>query len=743
MNKSGALVGIRVIDFGQYISAPLAAMLLADQGADVIRVDPPGGPRHRTPANATWNRGKRSIVLDLKQAGDRDIARRLVLSADVVIENFRPGVMSRLDLDAKEMTRANPRLVYCSLPGFAADDPRVAVAAWEGIIGAATATYHPHHAGERPIYTAVPISSVCAAFQAAVSITMALNARERCGAGQMIEIPLYDATFTAMGSRAVRVHDKKKAAPSFTWSRPFQCKDGRWLHYQPGNKKFGAFKQSLGAADWVKQGMSVEEQERRAEDIFRTRTAKEWEDYCAGLETEGAICLTQQEWMQHPQALASGILQDFEDPEIGKFRGPGINVRMSDTPGRIAWPRPVPDAHGDEIRRELSAAGASATATPVADPVLAQALKGVRVLDLCIVLAGPICGRTLAEYGADVIKIDSTFGDSIKWYNESGRAKRSILLNLQSPEGLAVFWKLVDSADVVLQNFRKGVADRLGIGYEAIKARRPGIVYASMNVYGQAGPYADRPGHDTIAQASTGIQDMFGGDVPTALPYAINDYGTGLMGCYGVALALLHRSRTGKGQHVDSALCYTATILQSGMLQDFPGKQWTEPRGQDALGRDPLYRMYQAGDGWLFLAAGARGQLAKCPELSDLANLQGEALEQALEARIAKGTVSVWEECLRKAGIGAHRVIPTIGELMEDKAVRERGLSVTREHDDIGLVTTVGTAVRMSKTPLILGRPAPRPGSDALSVLKDVGLQDELDSLIRAGAMKVDGKAAG
>src|SRR5512140_2321287 len=114
----GALDGVRVIDFGQYIAGPMTAMLLADQGADVVRIDPPGGPRHDTPANATWNRNKRSIVLDLKDEADRATARRLIETADVVVENFRPGVMDGLGLGPAAMTTANPQLIYCSLPGF-------------------------------------------------------------------------------------------------------------------------------------------------------------------------------------------------------------------------------------------------------------------------------------------------------------------------------------------------------------------------------------------------------------------------------------------------------------------------------------------------------------------------------------------------------------------------------------------------------------------------------------------------
>src|SRR5688500_12310321 len=126
---AGVLEGIRVIDFGQYVAGPMAAMLLGDFGADVIRVDPPTGPRFDTPANATWNRNKRSIALDLKSQADLDVARSLVAGADVVIENFRPGVMDRLGLGARDMTALNPRLVYVSLPGFASDDPRAGMKA--------------------------------------------------------------------------------------------------------------------------------------------------------------------------------------------------------------------------------------------------------------------------------------------------------------------------------------------------------------------------------------------------------------------------------------------------------------------------------------------------------------------------------------------------------------------------------------------------------------------------------------
>src|SRR5215831_11419331 len=138
---AGALDGIRVIDFGQWLAGPLTALLLADQGAEVIHVDPPGGPRWQTPANATLQRGKQRLVLDLKTKADLACARRLINSADVLIENFRPGVMDRLGLGWDAVSHGHDRLIYCSLPGFAADDPRATMPAWEGVLAAATGTY--------------------------------------------------------------------------------------------------------------------------------------------------------------------------------------------------------------------------------------------------------------------------------------------------------------------------------------------------------------------------------------------------------------------------------------------------------------------------------------------------------------------------------------------------------------------------------------------------------------------------
>ncbi len=741
----GVLEGIRVIDFGQYIAGPMAAMLLGDHGADVIRVDPPGGPRWNTPANATWNRNKRSIVLDLKQDADRETARQLIAGADVVIENFRPGVMDRLGVGATAMTTANPRLVYCSLPGFGTDDPRAQVKAWEGVVGAATGAYRPGGHGDddiqgRPVYTVIPYGSAYAAFLCAVTVAMALNARSRSGLGQRVEIPLFDATFTVVGARGLLVNGKSEKEPEFNWSRQLPCKDGRWLMYVANNKKFGAFIESIGMDKWRDAKLPAKELAQKFDDVMRARTGTEWEDIIAEIGSEGVICHSSAEWLQHPQALQSKIIADYDDPELGRFRGPGINTRLSTTPGAVRLPRPKTDAHHAEILHEL-AARKSAPSTDGSE-VLHSALQGMKVIDLCIVLAGPTCGRTLAEFGADVIKIDSPHRSTVLRHNDINRAKRSVLIDLKTKEGLEIFWKLVDQADVVLQNFRSGVAEQLGIDYERVRARRPNIVYGSMNTFGHIGPYAGRPGHEQIGQAVSGMQVRYGSGKPATAPFAANDYGTGLMACYGVALALLHRRRTGQGQFVDSALAYTATMLQSALLQSYPGKQWDEPHGQDATGSGPLNRLYQASDGWLFLAA--RGnELAQCAGLADLAGKKEADLGRVLEERLRSRNVAEWVEALTQAGIGAHRVVPSLVQLMTDPLVQARGLAVTRDHEGFGPITTTAPGVKLSRTPMAIGRPAAKPGSDIASVLADIGMGSELNRLIREGVVAVEGVKAG
>jgi crotonobetainyl-CoA:carnitine CoA-transferase CaiB-like acyl-CoA transferase len=756
---SGALDGIRVIDFGQYIAGPLAAMLLADQGAEVIRVEPPGGPAWDTPANRTWNRGKRSITLDLKRAADVQSARELVASADVVVENFRPGVMERLGLGPKAMLAAHPQLIYCSMPGFASDDPRAGVAAWEGVVAAAAATYRARlQAGEgsRPVYTAVPISSSYAAFLGAASIAAAMNARDRDGAGQWVEVPLFDATFTAMGSVGQKFHQPPPVRRGGAgWVRQYRCKDGRWVMFHAANTRFmEQFVHAAGVESWREKGLldrarfaSNPEMERllaeRMTAIFLTRTAQEWEDLVSAAGTPCAICRDSAEWLEHPHARESQMVIEVQDPVLGRGLQPGVTPRLDSTPTLVPAPAPLPGAHGSAIRAELAARGPAAT-DRMAGATNDQApgpLAGLRVLDLCIILAGPTCGRTLAEFGADVIKIDAPGREGgIAFHHDINRGKRSILLDLKRSEGLEVFWRLLEDADVVVQNYRAGVVERLGIGYDEVRKRKPNVIYSSLNAYGHGGPWEKRPGWEQLAQAATGMQARFGGDgQPVLQPFPVNDYGTGVLGAYGVLLALHERARTGQGQHVRSALAYTACTLQSAFFMDYAGKTWDEPRGQTAVGWSPLHRLYEASDGWFFFGARAEElpRLAHVEGLAGLDAVHSGALDGFLAERFKLAVAAEWVSRLTAAGAGAHRAAG-VEEVMTDPWVVAHGLSITREHEGVGLLRTNGPGQRLYRTPTVPGVPAPVPGADAVSVFEEHGLMERFEALVASGVVAVE-----
>ena len=497
------------------MAGPLAGMLLADQGAQVIHVDPPGGPRWDTPANATWNRGKQAIVLDLKSADGLALARRLTGAADVVLENFRPGVMDRLGLGADAVMAASPRVIYCSMPGFAADDPRAGMPGWEGVVSAASAAYSPlARPGEEaaagpavPVFSAVPIASGFAAFLAAAGVAAALRARGPLGRGQRLEIPLFDAMFVALGYRASQLPVLDGAAPAGAGMRLlglYQCADQRWMYFHTGSKRAQAFLAAAGGGDWL----DAPDARERAAALFATRPARAWEDLGEEVGAEVAMARTTAEWIREPHVTEGGLITEVDDPRYGPMKQPGLNATMSETPGGVRFPARPADADRAAILRDLEeierrapapapAAPAPAAPAPATSPAVpapaaphsgaAGALAGVRVVDLAIVLAGPTCGRTLAEFGADVIKVEMPAESArrslgaapgvnvvLRAFNvDVNRGKHSIVADLKTDEGRELLWALIDQADVLVENFRAGVTDALGFSYEAVRARLP------------------------------------------------------------------------------------------------------------------------------------------------------------------------------------------------------------------------------------------------------------------------------
>ena len=824
------LAGFRVIDFGHYLAGPLAGMLLADQGAEVIKVDRPGHPSCATPEGAVFNRGKQVLELDLKSASGRDAARRLVASADVVIENFRPGVMQRLGLGSAAMTAANPRLVYLSLPGFAAGEERASLRAFEGVLGAATGLFTDLHAIRReleapPQYTPIPLASAYGAVHGALAVTLALYAREESGRGEVIEVPLAGAALSAMGAFLLRV----AAAPARYGKRPnpandklrqqmrhadaaerrrlidqlrpwlptmfdsYQAGDGGWVFVLAGNSRRNSVQlvKALGIYDALiadgmvdvppypdltrpnniqdVDGLSREWKKTlrdRMTAAFRQQPADDWTPIMRQFGVPFSVHRSTQEWLHAPETDAAALTVEVDDPVHGPIRQLGVQTSLGRTDQR--WHVPRPARPGDlaallQDRADPSAAnGAAANGAAHSAPRRAHILAGIKVLDLSTVLAGPCCARVLAEYGADVIKIDAPDpyflpSTSCMLHVEVGQGKRSMILDLKQEAGKRLFEQLAAGADVIVHNFRPGVAERLGIDYASMARINPDIVYLNLTAFNgpRRGPWTELPGFDPVLQAATGIQLRYGG--PGAPPElhgfaSCIDYLTGYSGTYGIALALLRRKREGGGDLVLTSLAQGGQLVQAPFVWAAADARPDDgPQGQEVLGAHSLEHLYQAADGWLMLT-GLPADLPRLREVPELAAAPVEPSKEpariaALQAAVARQPVAHWEQAFNTAGFGCHRV--DCIEDMRRAGLREltdaertewsngESISVIRLLDHPAgspVDNPAPTYARFAGTSLRLTNPMPKIGSHTRAILRELGHDDaQIDRWIAAG----------
>ena len=367
---------------------------------------------------------------------------------------------------------------------------------------------------------------------------------------------------------------------------------------------------------------------------------------------------------------------------------------------------------------------------------MAGALDGLVVLDLTTHLSGPFCGMQLGDMGADVIKIEAPKGDSIRgappFVEGEGapfmlwnRNKRGITLDLKNADDLETFWELVDGADVMLENFRPGVIEKLGIGWEALHKRNPRLILGSISGFGQTGPYAKRGGFDLVIQAMSGLMSVTGpkDGPPYRIPLAISDVGAGLYLTVGVLSALEARHRTGKGQWVETSLLEATVSL--GVYEAanyFATGVRPEKLGQGHRGSSP-YQVFETKDGWITIGAAQQNFFAKTcamigkPELVDDPRFKVNALRvknnaeivAILQAELVKKTSAEWLAAFEAEGIPAGPVMYH-DEVFADPQILARGMVGEVQHAKAGKQKTLGVPIKMSATPGGLRRPAPTLG---------------------------------
>ncbi|MCX7213914.1 MAG: CoA transferase [Burkholderiales bacterium] len=387
-----------------------------------------------------------------------------------------------------------------------------------------------------------------------------------------------------------------------------------------------------------------------------------------------------------------------------------------------------------------------------------SALSRLRVLDLSRVRAGPVCARHFADFGADVIKVETAGDEDLGGarhgsdFQNLHRNKRSIAIDLKSPAGKNVFLTLVRTADVVIENYRPDVKDRLGIDYASLREINPRIILASISGFGQDGPYRDRPGFDQIAQGLCGIMSVtgFAGQGPMRAGAAVADVTAGLQAALGIMTAIVERETTGEGQWVQS------NLLQAGLtLLDFQAARYTmDGQVPPQVGNDHPTSMptsaYRTADGFINVAAAGSAiwkrlcdAIGRPDLMSDprFASAQGRAthrtaLAEEINAVLASRPSLEWVESLNAAGVPCGP-IHAMGEVFADAQVRHLNAAVAVEHPTLGTLNILNQAIKLSRTPGAVVTATPERGEHSDEILGEIGLSAAQVAELRAsGAIR-------
>jgi crotonobetainyl-CoA:carnitine CoA-transferase CaiB-like acyl-CoA transferase len=388
-----------------------------------------------------------------------------------------------------------------------------------------------------------------------------------------------------------------------------------------------------------------------------------------------------------------------------------------------------------------------------AAPLQQMPIAGVRVLDLGRHLAGPTCAMLLGDLGADVIKIEKPevgedsrsagppFFDGVSaFFLSANRNKRSLTLDIKHPEGQETFRRLADSADVVIENFRPGVMDALGIGYGTMRERNPRIIYCSISGFGADGPFADRPGLDQIIQGFSGLMSVTGfeGGDPVRVGIPIADLLTGLYGAYGVLAALQARERTGCGQVVNTSLLEAMVGTMGFQAVRYLNGGGVPPAAGNHHPINAPYGVFRAKDGYLTLGATGDKRWRQFCQLLDSEEWLDDprfktngdryalrlVLQEQINEKLQARTVAEWERLFNEAGIPAGPVF-AMDRAMDHPQSRHREMVVERPHPVLGTVSLLGLPVKFSETPGDVHRIPPQLGEHTDEILREIGLDDE------------------
>ncbi len=774
----GPLAPYRVLDLTTE-KGYLCGKMLGDLGADVLKIEPPGGDPGRrlqpfyhdevTPDNSlyfwAYNTSKRSVVVDLEGAPGRDVFKKLVATADFVVESFPVGYLDGLGIGYTSLNNLHPGIIWTSITPFGASGPYssykggdIISLAMGGLLNMAG------NAGRRPTVIGVPQACNQAGAQAAAATLIAHHYRELTGIGQHVEVSMQEAVLDAL-DWVQQYYDiqgisckRGEETPGLKIPRTFfwPCKDGAvswnwWVGHGWGRKNVPLVK---WMAEEGKGGNLVDIQWEEKSLFKLSRAEVEgWEaQFAAFFATHTQAELVREAhkrgFLLYPVNTPKGIVENKQLAARRFF----VQLDTPDGRGKVLYPgapakstaplwavRRRPPKLGEHTAEVLDSRGATAAARQRAkgDKRLEQALAGLKVADFTWLLAGPIVSKYLAMFGATVVKVESHKRlDGIRMsgpfvgkpgINTSGyfanhnASKLSLSVDLNDPRGVAVARTLVAWADVMVENFTPGVMSKWGIDYEGARRLNPGIIMLSTSFQGQTGPEADRPGYASLLHALAGFDNLTGWPdlPPTDIATAYGD----LIGVWysiaSVMAALEQKRRTGEGQHIDLAQLEAAVqFVAPAILEYTANGHEAARRGNQSRDVAP-HGVYKCSgeDRWCAIVANTGDEwtalcrvMGKEPWLRDERFNSPEnrlrntaALDGLIDEWTSKHPAEEVMERLQKAGVPAG-VVENARDLHNDPQLKHMQHFVRLEHPEMGLRTYDAPSFRLSKTPAQLRR---------------------------------------